>query len=63
MAYLREDAPRDILCLAGGSGLSPMISIAMWAAPSTSTTVWMLVLSTNVMVSVLSVDTRRIYNM
>jgi toluene monooxygenase electron transfer component len=27
MAYLREDAPRDILCLAGGSGLSPMISI------------------------------------
>ncbi len=28
MAYLREDAPRDILCLAGGSGLSPMVSIA-----------------------------------
>ena len=28
MAYLREDAERDILCLAGGSGLSPMISIA-----------------------------------
>ena len=28
MAYLREDVPRDILCLAGGSGLSPMISIA-----------------------------------
>jgi toluene monooxygenase electron transfer component len=28
MAYLREEAPRDILCLAGGSGLSPMISIA-----------------------------------
>jgi toluene monooxygenase electron transfer component len=27
-AYLREDAPRDILCIAGGSGLSPMISIA-----------------------------------
>lgn len=27
MAYLREDSPRDILCLAGGSGLSPMISI------------------------------------
>lgn len=27
MAYLREEAPRDILCLAGGSGLSPMISI------------------------------------
>jgi toluene monooxygenase electron transfer component len=28
MAYLREEAPRDIVCLAGGSGLSPMISIA-----------------------------------
>ena len=28
MAYLREDVPRDILCLAGGSGLSPMVSIA-----------------------------------
>ncbi|MFM1816236.1 MAG: Toluene-4-monooxygenase electron transfer component [Pseudomonadota bacterium] len=28
MAYLREDAPRDVLCLAGGSGLSPMVSIA-----------------------------------
>ena len=28
MAYLREDAARDILCLAGGSGLSPMVSIA-----------------------------------
>ncbi len=33
-AYLREDAPRDILCLAGGSGLSPMISIARAAAAS-----------------------------
>jgi toluene monooxygenase electron transfer component len=32
MAYLREDAPRDILLLAGGSGLSPMISIARAAA-------------------------------
>jgi toluene monooxygenase electron transfer component len=32
MAYLREDAPRDILCLAGGSGLSPMISIVRAAA-------------------------------
>jgi toluene monooxygenase electron transfer component len=28
MAYLREDAPRDVLCLAGGSGLAPMVSIA-----------------------------------
>ncbi len=34
MAYLRVDAPRDILCLAGGSGLSPMISIARAAASS-----------------------------
>ena len=28
MAWLREDAPHDIVCIAGGSGLSPMISIA-----------------------------------
>lgn len=28
MAWLRRDAPRDILCVAGGSGLSPMLSIA-----------------------------------
>jgi toluene monooxygenase electron transfer component len=34
MAYLREDAPRDVLCLAGGSGLSPMISIARAFATS-----------------------------
>ena len=34
MAYLREDARRDILCIAGGSGLSPMISIARAAAAS-----------------------------
>ncbi|HEY8579397.1 MAG TPA: 2Fe-2S iron-sulfur cluster-binding protein [Beijerinckiaceae bacterium] len=34
MAYLREDAPRDVLCLAGGSGLSPMISISRAAAKS-----------------------------
>jgi toluene monooxygenase electron transfer component len=32
MAYLRENAPRDILCIAGGSGLSPMMSIARAAA-------------------------------
>lgn len=31
-AFLRPDAPRDILCVAGGSGLSPMISIARAAA-------------------------------
>jgi toluene monooxygenase electron transfer component len=34
MAYLREDAARDVLCLAGGSGLSPMISIARGFAAS-----------------------------
>ncbi len=34
MAYLREDAPRDLLLIAGGSGLSPMISIARAAAHS-----------------------------
>lgn len=34
MAYLREDAPRDVLCIAGGSGLSPMISITRGFAAS-----------------------------
>jgi toluene monooxygenase electron transfer component len=28
LAFLRPDIPRDIVCIAGGSGLSPMISIA-----------------------------------
>lgn len=28
MAWLRRDAPRDVLCLAGGSGLAPMVSVA-----------------------------------
>ena len=28
LAYLRPDSPRDLVCVAGGSGLSPMISIA-----------------------------------
>jgi toluene monooxygenase electron transfer component len=32
MAYLRDEVDRDIVCLAGGSGLSPMISIARGAA-------------------------------
>ncbi|OAM83697.1 2Fe-2S iron-sulfur cluster-binding protein [Devosia elaeis] len=36
MAYLREDADRDILCVAGGSGLSPMISVARAAARSSA---------------------------
>lgn len=31
MAWLRRDAPRDILCMAGGSGLAPMLSIARGA--------------------------------
>ncbi|SLN64288.1 Ferredoxin--NAD(P)(+) reductase CarAd [Roseivivax jejudonensis] len=30
-AWLREDSPRDIVLLAGGSGLSPMVSIARGA--------------------------------
>lgn len=35
MAYLRDDVARDIVCIAGGSGLSPLISIARAAsAPS-----------------------------
>jgi toluene monooxygenase electron transfer component len=28
MAYLRRDSPRDLVCIAGGSGLSPMMAIA-----------------------------------
>jgi len=31
MAYLREDAPRDILLVGGGSGLAPMVSLARGA--------------------------------
>ena len=27
-AYLREDSARDLVCIAGGSGISPMLSIA-----------------------------------
>ena len=27
-AYLREASPRDVVCIAGGSGISPMLSIA-----------------------------------
>lgn len=34
LAWLREDAPRDIVCVAGGSGLSPMMSIARAVAAS-----------------------------
>lgn len=32
VAYLRTDAPRDMVCVAGGSGLAPMVSIARGAA-------------------------------
>lgn len=32
IAYLRTDSPRDIVCVAGGSGLAPMVSIARGAA-------------------------------
>lgn len=31
VAYLRTDSPRDLVCVAGGSGLAPMISIARGA--------------------------------
>ena len=27
-AYLREECPRDVVCISGGSGISPMLSIA-----------------------------------
>jgi toluene monooxygenase electron transfer component len=30
-AHLREDSPRDIVCIAGGSGLAPMLSIVRGA--------------------------------
>jgi toluene monooxygenase electron transfer component len=32
VAYLRTEVPRDMVCVAGGSGLAPMISIARGAA-------------------------------
>ena len=32
LAWLRPDAPRDLVCVAGGSGLAPMISVARGAA-------------------------------
>lgn len=32
IAHLRPDAPRDIVCIGGGSGLAPMVSIARGAA-------------------------------
>lgn len=33
-AFLREDAPRDVICVAGGSGVSPMLSVARGFAAS-----------------------------
>lgn len=32
VAYLRTESPRDLVCVAGGSGLAPMVSIARGAA-------------------------------
>lgn len=34
LAFLRAEVPRDIICVAGGSGLAPMVSIARGAAQS-----------------------------
>jgi toluene monooxygenase electron transfer component len=34
IAYLRPEIPRDIICIAGGSGLAPMVSIARGTAAS-----------------------------
>jgi toluene monooxygenase electron transfer component len=35
-AYLRPDAPRDVVCIAGGSGIAPAVSIARGMAESAS---------------------------
>lgn len=32
LAYLRPDSPRDLVCVAGGSGLAPILSVARGAA-------------------------------
>ena len=32
LAHLRTDSPRDIVCIAGGSGLAPMLSVARGVA-------------------------------
>lgn len=36
LAYLRPEAQRDIVCIAGGSGLAPMLSIARGMAGNTA---------------------------
>lgn len=38
LAYLRTDSPRDIICIAGGSGLAPVISIARGVAANPAMT-------------------------
>jgi toluene monooxygenase electron transfer component len=35
-AYLRFDAPRDIVCIAGGSGIAPIVSVARGVAEAAS---------------------------
>jgi toluene monooxygenase electron transfer component len=35
-SYLRPDSPRDIVCIAGGSGIAPVVSIARGIAKSAS---------------------------
>jgi toluene monooxygenase electron transfer component len=35
-AYLRPDAPRDVVCVAGGSGIAPIVSIARAMAETPS---------------------------
>jgi toluene monooxygenase electron transfer component len=37
MAFLREDSPRDIVCVSGGSGLAPILSIVRGAARAGAT--------------------------
>jgi toluene monooxygenase electron transfer component len=32
LAYLRKESPRDLLCIAGGSGLAPILSVVRGAA-------------------------------
>ncbi|MGH6625213.1 MAG: 2Fe-2S iron-sulfur cluster-binding protein [Burkholderiaceae bacterium] len=34
LAYLRSEVPRDVVCIAGGSGLAPMLSVVNAAAAS-----------------------------
>ncbi len=36
LAYLRRESPRDLLCIAGGSGLAPILSVVRGAVRETS---------------------------